>query len=349
MNYHVWRIRPFSGVFTSIDLQRHLVGWAVLAANSHNVQPWRFILWPDENRIDICLDPAGVLSASDKHSRQAYISVGCALENLVLAAKNYNLETRVEYNQSGFYPMPAASVFLAGIPALKSEGTNWFVAMIGRRMNRGKYEIEVKLPDNLAQEFQSVAQEFGLVLSAMTDVATRITIAEVQYFADKAVVARNDFRKELSKYLLPNDTVSGRGMPGNTFGLSDEMAKRVNAELSKDGEFDPDIASGIAITDRDGIRSSPLIGVISVAGDKPEWWLKAGRAFQRMALIAELRGVAMAVNAAMVEVQMFNFALRVRLGILSRPTIVFRVGYSFDRPPHSPRMAVEEVSELGKK
>jgi len=215
-NYDAWDIKPVDPEQVSAkELYRNLAGWAVLAANAHNVQPWRFILRPQEKRIDVCVDPAGVLPASDKRGRQAHISVGCAIENLMLAAEYYGLAPECQYAAPALYPAPTAKVFFKGAGPVDAAKAALLNAMKQRRMNRGEYDSAKPLGAEVLAEIRKAAEGLGLTLHEIGDPATRFAIAEIQYLAGRAVVARTDFRKELGAFLLPNDTASGKGMPGN--------------------------------------------------------------------------------------------------------------------------------------
>jgi len=57
---------------------------AILAANAHNTQPWKFCVHPD--RIDLRADESRNLGVMDPFRREMRISLGCALENLRLRA-----------------------------------------------------------------------------------------------------------------------------------------------------------------------------------------------------------------------------------------------------------------------
>lgn len=341
-NYWAWDIEPLkSETAPKKDLYLNLVGWAILAASTHNVQPWRFIVRLPENIIDISLDKNGILPVSDKNSRQAHISIGCAAENLILAAKYYGLEPKVEYRGSVIR-------LVFNDAKLKFGDPHFIQAMKKRRMNRGKFKPGLTVPKPVLGKISQSAKEFDLALNFITDTLTRFIIAQIQYKADRIVVAQNDFRYELASYLLPNDTEKTRGMPGSTFGLSDEMAIRIHEELKKKGTFDPDLAVGFAATNRDGIKSAPMICVISAKKDEPEWWVKAGRVFQRSALLAEISGLSVAILASIVEVEALNKAMKIRLRSDYRPTVIFRMGYPIQvqEMPHSPRASVEEVAEV---
>src|SRR5215470_13030049 len=62
-----------------------LVRAAILAANAHDSQPWGFRLAPA--RIDLYADTARNLGSIDPLRREMQLSLGCALENLLLVAQ----------------------------------------------------------------------------------------------------------------------------------------------------------------------------------------------------------------------------------------------------------------------
>lgn len=63
----------------------NLVRYATLAASSHNTQPWKFRL--ERGRILILPDLSRRCSAVDPDDHHLYASLGCAAENLLLAAQ----------------------------------------------------------------------------------------------------------------------------------------------------------------------------------------------------------------------------------------------------------------------
>ncbi|HBW34687.1 twin-arginine translocation signal domain-containing protein [Desulfosporosinus sp. BICA1-9] len=70
---------------TSFNGLEGLVNAAILAANAHNAQPWLFKL--GNSTIDLKADTGRNLGPVDPYLREMYISLGCALENLIVAAK----------------------------------------------------------------------------------------------------------------------------------------------------------------------------------------------------------------------------------------------------------------------
>ena len=64
---------------------RDLVVAGVLAANPHNSQPWMFRV--GDGGVDVLLDRARALGPVDPFLRQMHIGIGCAIENLCVAAR----------------------------------------------------------------------------------------------------------------------------------------------------------------------------------------------------------------------------------------------------------------------
>jgi hypothetical protein len=69
-----------------------VVAAAVLAANPHNTQPWRFQVTSDQ--IDLFSDASRRMPEMDPLLREHHAGIGCALENLLLAAaaRGYHTE-----------------------------------------------------------------------------------------------------------------------------------------------------------------------------------------------------------------------------------------------------------------
>src|SRR3989344_3094210 len=88
-NYAPWDITidDFWNLKTDSERFRFLIGFAILAPSTHNSQPWKFRI--QDSTITILPDLHRTLPVSDPHNRHLYISLGCALENLRIAADYY--------------------------------------------------------------------------------------------------------------------------------------------------------------------------------------------------------------------------------------------------------------------
>jgi hypothetical protein len=72
---------------------RDLIAAAVLAANPHNSQPWKFHV--EHDAIDVFIDRSRALGPVDPYLRQMHIGTGCEIENLCVAALATGLSTSV--------------------------------------------------------------------------------------------------------------------------------------------------------------------------------------------------------------------------------------------------------------
>lgn len=112
------------------------VAAAVLAASAHNTQPWAFAVF--EDRIDLYADPQRTTGANDALDREFHISLGCALENLVLGAQANSYATDVELAPKGEVDV-VATVALRPAPRLTTE----LYDVIGtRRSNRSEHTAD---------------------------------------------------------------------------------------------------------------------------------------------------------------------------------------------------------------
>lgn len=351
-NYDAWLVRPLTEFpETHEAFLEHLVAWAILGASTHNTQPWRFIVEPYASLVRFCLDPYWVLPASDKVGRQAVISMGCALENFLRAADYYGAPCEVEYPLvTEGYPHSLVIVRV-GTPTTIGHDSHTIELMGKRRMNRKRFNPKRKVPSEIIEEIKKMVNELGLTVHMISDWPTRIVMANAQYGADQIVLSMTNFRNELGKFFLPNDTLEKRGMPGATYGLDDEMSEKIHEELLKKGAFDAYLAEAFPAGDLEAFKTAPLIVVVSIPEDIPYFWIAAGRALEQIALTAQDEDLGFSVHAAMTEVAFSNEALKIRFMSSERPTVICRLGYlppDETIPPHSPRVSVKEVTEFKK-
>src|SRR5690348_11351535 len=73
----------------------HLLRYAILAPSARNTQPWRFAV--HTNTVGVFADLERRQPVSDPDKRELYISLGCALENLLVAAERHGFGHEVTY------------------------------------------------------------------------------------------------------------------------------------------------------------------------------------------------------------------------------------------------------------
>lgn len=65
-----------------------LLRYAILAPSSHNSQPWR--LKTTEDGFDLMVDESRWLNHADPNRRELHLSLGCAVENAIIAAQHHS-------------------------------------------------------------------------------------------------------------------------------------------------------------------------------------------------------------------------------------------------------------------
>ena len=110
------------------------VAAAILAANPHNSQAWAFGV--SDEGIDVFADRARGTGSIDGYGRELHVGLGCAIENLVLAATARGLGPAVSLLPNG--PNDDLVARVAFTPSVERRSALYEV--IGdRHTNRGPY------------------------------------------------------------------------------------------------------------------------------------------------------------------------------------------------------------------
>ena len=121
-----------------------LIRYATLAANAHNTQPWRFRA--DGNRIEILPDFSRRTPAVDPDDHHLFASLGCAAENLAIAAGARGRPSEFAFDRAGegsvqtwFSEGEARDVALSdAIPVRQSTRADYDGAVAGRFAAAGR-------------------------------------------------------------------------------------------------------------------------------------------------------------------------------------------------------------------
>lgn len=331
----------------------------LLAPTSHNTVPQRFRFHPDENALTVWVDRKFVLSASDPTGRQALVSIGCGIENSVVAARHLGWQSEitvapVESNQvrpaidSEPRYSRVARIEFRRAPERADSITSDIEAMLRRKIVRAEYDDSVKLDPDVVRRVHAIVSEHpGLEAHLITDAASLLFLGKFQEIADTTVFNRETFALELGEWLLANDSESPVGMRGAEFGLSDDVSRHIHAGLLRLEKLLPDEMAAFAKAGNIGMRTASAVVVITVEDDSIPLRIAAGRAYEAVVLMLLQRGFCTAMHAGITEVEAPNLALRGRLRTRSRPTVVFRVGKPLHERdwlrPHSSRPSLAVV------
>lgn len=312
------------------------VRYACLAANGHNTQPWKFRLANDQ--IDILPDLARGTDVVDPDHHHIFVSLGCAAENLAIAAAAHGRRTDIEI-------APGAETEIhVRLARGRAESTPLYDAIPFRQSTRSVYDGRaVSSGDLLALE--AAAQEEGVEILFFTETDQREAILEFVVAGNSAQMGDPAFVAELRDWLRfsPSQAMATRdglfaacsGNPVLPSPLGSFMFDRFFTEEAENGKY------------RDQIRSSAGIAVFIGNRADPEHWIRVGRSFERFALQATALGIRTAHVNQPVEVEAIRPEFASWLGQQgARPDLVIRFGYA-PAMPMSIRRPVEDVMVAG--
>jgi hypothetical protein len=156
---------------------------ALLAASPHNTQPWRF--WTDGARLRLLADFGRSLGAFDPSGRELFVSLGCALESLLVAAPALGLAAALALFPDPSDPSVVAEVSLA--PAEPQDG-QLHHAIARRRTNRGPYADFPLAPGIIAALDELAAEEPAVRLRLLTGAAEKGAFREGTIAAAERII-----------------------------------------------------------------------------------------------------------------------------------------------------------------
>jgi nitroreductase len=368
----VWRARN-EGVFSVgegpayqpwKDWQSHsdgpltLVCAAILAASPHNTQPWLFKV--TDKQIELYADTRRFPGALDPYSREQHIGLGCALENLMLAAaaNGFNatamlLPGKLQAIPSNPQPELVARVDLSsGI----RQASELYDAIPHRHTNRAPYDLK-PVPSEVMDALNGLVSEEPQVKIFLFDSESdRSRIVDLIAKANQEVYADPDVERGSQQWIRWNWsdvqkyrdglTIDAFGLPPLTTAIIKFTPKQLLKMYTSRSKGDPYA---------DLLRATPVFGLVAVRDRyDQEQSLRVGRIWQRAHLLLTSRGIAgRPVNEAVELIdheRLRNQEPRAssQLAELThdatwQPTFMFRIGYAI-RPAHaSPRRPAKDV------
>jgi hypothetical protein len=300
-----------------------LVRYATLAASSHNAQAWQFRA--GVNFIDVLPDLARRTPIVDPDDHHLYASIGCAAENLSIAAA-----ARGRSGEILFQPgQERGHLRVALEPAPRAE-TPLFRAIPRRQCTRAVYD-GAPVGTGVLAKLEAASRIGGVEPVFIMDAARREEILELLVAANSAQLGDPAFMRELKLWLRFNKRAAAHFRDGLFSALSGnpQLPSLIGLMLfdllvSKESEN-----SRLSAQVR---SSSGLVAFIAPSDDRAGW-AAAGRAYQRFALQATVDGLKHAFVNQVVEVPDARRELRSLLGLGERrPSLLVRFGFGPEMP-----------------
>lgn len=322
--------RLFEGDVTTSAQMRELVRYATLAASGHNTQPWTFAI--KEDAIEIHPDYARRLPIVDPHDRELWISLGCALENLLVAARADGYAPDVTYPET-------AEFIHVRLTADTAQGGTLFDAISLRQNTRSEYDGQAVKRDHLDQ-VQALPLEPGVELRFVLNPPELKTVLEYVNQGNLSQYADKAFVEELIDWLRFNKKEALASLDGLYSGSSgNPEVPRWLGQMFVAGTKPQQQADA----DAKKLRSSSGAVVVASATDDKTSWVRTGQVYERMALKMTSLNVRSAFLNQPIEVADVRGEFQSALGLGDAlPQLLVRFGYA-DATPHSLRRPVEQV------
>lgn len=337
-----------------------LIRAAILGASAHNIQPWLFKV--SDVAIEFYADTDRNSGALDPYLREQHLGLGCALENLMLAAQanGYSASATVSSGKltgAAFAPKRqlVARIELSPGNALRGE---LYDAIPRRHTNRGPYQPNA-MPAEFINEIELLIREEPDINIFLFDAPTdRRHIAEMISKAGDVVYADPLVDQGSSKWVRQtwdDIQIKRDGLTKDESGKSPLVAAAEKFLAPTLTRFAHRHALLRGVPYIDVLNATPLFGIIAVR-DRYDMQqnLRAGRLWQRAHLLATARGIAARpVSEALELVEQERLHAREPQGAAAlstligdggwQPTLMFRLGYPRHEYAPSPRRSVEAV------
>ena len=326
---------------SEMDIARALIGAAVLAPSHWNAQPWRFEV--EGAAVRLLADPQRALPAIDPEGRAMRLSLGAALENLLVAARAWGLRPTVDYRPPG--GAVAEVTWTAGEVA---RDRALFHAIVERRTNRDAYDGRGLFGENRAALSGQATDSFRL---RWIDDPDRIrAIGQLAHDAVHEQAMDRPGQAERFAWTRFGDDArrTGDGVPADALALSLPARWLASRYLNPHSWLLGQGAGSLAKQARKGVRSAGALVLLSTPERREDSWLAAGQVYERLALKATQLGIAHQPISALVEQERVRAELLAHFGAAGEDPIMFlRLGHA-DRPRETQRRAVALVASFRK-
>lgn len=313
-----------------------IVESAILAPSSHNTQPWKFTI--EDNEIHIFPDFERSLPVADPEYRELIISLGCALENLIVAARHEGFAVEAEIFPQGTDGIVAKLRPMLFPPDEEKEAQ--FEAIPKRQTTRSAYDGQL-LPPEVIESIRDIPLEEGVHLRILTDRRDIDKAATLVRKADEYWMDKPSYRKELADWVRFSKSSARRRRDGLTSpstgrGWAPEWLGRffLRFWIRPEEQASEDVKL---------IRSASAMLLFFTVNNDPAAWVRLGQSFERVALTLTDLGLKHAHHNQPCEIPAMRTKFRSAFGPeIAFPQLLVRIGYA-EELPRSPRRELEEV------
>lgn len=311
---------------------KFVLRYAILAPSTHNSQPWLFQV--RDNVCKVFINPALRLPQADPTGRDLYISMGCMLENLVLAARYFGIYKSIDYVNNNDL---VAEVIFSDYGNDINDRFLPFIKAIKNRINARGLFTKRQLSQELIDNINELDLGQGLGVNLLTDNEVITKIAKLTSLGMKWAHARKEFRQEMSKWMHSSFTKQRQGLPGYALKMP-VLLSFIVPTLLKYFNFSFILSKLNYLS----LNSAPAVCVISSTDDNFSEWLEVGRKAERIILETIKHNLNSSIYVASIEMGDYRNELKSLIKTQKLPQFLFCLGKVIGKQRHTPRLDLKD-------
>ena len=316
---------------TFFEIAKILISFAVCAPSGHNSQPWKFQIVG--NTIVISPDFTKRLAVVDSSDKELFISLGCALENMQIAATNYGYLSEYDYTDG--------KIIVTFTKSDNCAVDTLFSHIKERHTYRGSFTGE-KIPQERIDALKSIDNENGecvRIFEAGTPQADFIC----RQISEGNTIQMSDtaFKRELLSWMRFNKkhiAQTHNGLCYNVLGFpaTPQPMGRTIVKMA----LNPKSQNK---TDDKVNASASHFCILCSNGTSKKDYIALGKTLERVLLTVCGSGLSYNFSNQACEIPELTERLRSELGISNYPAVTLRLGYGGEPKSRAPRESVENV------
>lgn len=308
-----------------------MIEQATKAPSGHNTQPWLFKM--NETSIEIHPNFEKSLPVVDFDNRELFVSLGCATENLCIAASHKGYKSDVDIAENGIITISLQKEDIINPNPL-------FNAIASRQTNRSVYNEKIISRDMLDVLKQIPLEKDINVFFYKNGTQEFDSISSYVLKGNTVQMENRAFREELKCWMRFNK----KHQNSTNDGLSYAVFKAPNLPMfiSK-----PIISKMLNVKsqnkgDNKKMKSSSHFVLFTTKSNTMLEWIRLGIAMERFLLKTTEQGILHAYMNQPNEVRDLSVEMAESLCIDGFPTILLRIGYG-EKMPYSKRIEVKKL------
>ena len=303
-----------------------LIRYGVLAPNILNTQPWKFEI--KKNKIVVYPDISKKLKHLDPEGRQLWISLGSAIENIIIAGEHFGLVGKEKVSSKKI------SIHFK----TDRKRINKLFHFITKRVTNKRKAKRILFDNGETTKLKKLPFEKhtnAFLLEKESDMKQFIKMVDS---GDDIIYSNEKIKNEIifwSRFNRYNMYKTNDGIPYRTMGIP-SVSTRVG-KIFMSFFLSPKY---IKKSDEQKIMNSSGVIIITSKKDCNKCWIKTGRTLERILL--ELTSFGMSYSFLNQPCQVKRLRTRLKKITKDWPQIIIRVGYA-KTAAHTQRKILEEV------